>query len=392
MSAPAAAGGRRPPVDAVRPEVRALSAYTLEPPPPVRAGVARRFKLDQNESPWEPPSRIKERVVRELLGREWSRYPEFHADEVREALARRFGWPLEGILVGNGSNELLALAVEAFAGPGRELLGVLPCFGLYPVYAVRAGATPRFLGPREDLTTPLDELHRELARDPRRPVLLASPNNPTGEALAPADLAALARALEGPLLLDAAYAEHAEHDYRPLLDDHPNLLLFRTFSKAWALGGLRAGYLLAHPDLVAELLKVKLPYNVGHATAVAARVSLEEEPVARRRVALVRGRRGQWAETLRGFGLHVFPSQANFLLVRFGSAEEARRVHRGLAERGVLVRDVGGGPGLAGCLRISIGTAPAHRALRRALAEVLESFPSRGSESPPAGGGVEEDE
>jgi histidinol-phosphate aminotransferase len=364
--------GRRPPVESVRPEIRALRAYTLEAPPPLRAGVRRLFKLDQNESPWEPPRRVKERVARELVAREWSRYPELHADELRTALARRFDWPADGILVGNGSNELLALAVAAFTGPGTELLGVVPCFGLYPLYAVRAGATPRFLGPRADLGTPLDELLREVERDPRRPVLLASPNNPTGEALAPAALATLARALEAPLLLDAAYVELSDHDYRPLLDDHPNLLLFRTFSKAWALAGLRVGYLLARPELVAELLKVKLPYNVGHAAAVAARVSLEEEPAVRRRLAVVRARRGQWAEMLGGFGLHVFPSQASFLLVRLASAEAARRVDRGLAERGVLVRDVGGGPGLAGCLRISIGSAPAFRALRRALSEVLE--------------------
>lgn len=364
---------RRPPVGSVRPEIRALAAYTLKPPPPVQGGVVRFFKLDQNESPWEPPRRVKERVTEELLGRAWSRYPEFHADEVRKALSRRLDWPVDGILVGNGSNELLALAVEAFCAPGTELLGIVPCFGLYPVYAVRAGATPHFLGPREDLLTPMTELLDEVARDPRRPVLLASPSNPTGEALAPAELARLARALDAPLLLDAAYSELSEHDYRPLLDDHPNLLLFRTFSKAWALGGLRVGYLLAHPDLVAELVKVKLPYNVGHAAAVAARVSLEEEAAARRRVEVVRARRGEWARMLRDFGLHVFPSQANFLLVRLASPEEARRVYRGLAERGVLVRDVGGGPGLAGCLRITIGTAPAFRALRRALAEVLDT-------------------
>lgn len=367
-----ALAGRRPPLDSIRPEIRALAAYALEPPPPVRDGVARRFKLDQNESPWEPPRRVKERVARELVARAWSRYPEFHADEVREALSRRVDWPVEGILVGNGSNELLALSVESFTGPGGELLGVLPCFGLYPLYAVRAGARPRFLGPREDLTTPLDELHREIERDPRRPVLLASPNNPTGEALSPDDLGTLARALDAPLLLDAAYSELGDHDYRPLLDEHPNLLLFRTFSKVWALGGLRIGYLLARPELVAELLKVKLPYNVGHPAAVAARVSLEEETAARRRAEVVRARREQWAEMLRGFGLHVFPSRANFLLVRLRSPGEARRVHRGLAERGVLVRDVGGGPGLAGCLRITVGTAPAFRALRRSLAELLD--------------------
>lgn len=358
---------RRPPLDAVRPEIRALPVYRLERPPDVR----RRFRIDQNESPWEPPRRLKERVVAELLERPWSRYPEFHAEELRQALGRHHGWPADGVLVGNGSNELMATAVEAFTRPGGELLGMVPSFGLYPVYAIRAGATPRLLGPRADLSTPLDELHREIERDPRRPVLLASPNNPTGEALEPAELAALARALEAPLLLDAAYAELCRHDYRPLLDDHPNLVVFRTFSKAWALGGFRVGYLLGHPELVAELVKVKLPYNVGHPAAVAALATLEEAGAARRRVAALKARREHWAGMLRSLGFEVFPSEANFLLVRFRGAEEARRVHRELGRRGILVRDVGGGPGLAGCLRFSVGDGGVLRATRLALEEIL---------------------
>lgn len=358
---------RRPPVESVRPEIRALPVYRLERPP----DVPKRYRIDQNESPWDPPRRLKERVAAELLARPWSRYPEFHAEALREALGRHHGWPAEGVLVGNGSNELLATAVEAFARPGGELLGMVPSFGLYPVYAARIGATPRFLGPRPDLATPLDALHREIERDPRRPLLLASPNNPTGEALEPGDVAALARALEAPFLLDAAYAELCRHDYRPLLDDHPNLVLFRTFSKAWALGGLRVGYLLGHPELVAELIKVKLPYNVGHAAAVAALATLEEEGATRRRVTVLKARREGWAAMLRGFGLEALPSEANFFLVRLGSPEAARRVHGELARRGILVRDVGGGPGLAGCLRVSVGDGGALRATRRALAEIL---------------------
>lgn len=363
---------RRPPVESVRSEIRALPAFELERVPELQ----RRFKLDQNESPWEPPRRLKERVATELLARPWARYPEIHSEELRRALSHLHAWPVAGIVVGNGSNELLATAVETFVAPGGELLGLVPSFAAYPLYAVRAGARTRFLGPREDLASPLGELHREIAQDPRRPLLLASPNNPTGEALAPAALADLARALAAPLLLDAAYAEFCRHDYRPLLDEHPNLILFRTFSKAWALGGLRVGYLLGHPDLVREILKVKLPYNVGHAAAVAALVSLEAGEVQRRRVAAIRARRERWASMLAGFCLEVFPSEANFVLVRLPAAGEARRLHQGLLDRGILVRDVGVGPGLEGCLRITVGDGGALRAVRRALEEVLGSAPS----------------
>ena len=364
VAGPGGAGG---PARYVRPEVRALPVYRLDLAPV-------RHELDQNEVPWDLPRRLKREVVRRLAAADWSTYPDFHADELRRALGRRHGWPWEGVLVGNGSNELLATALEALAGPGTEVLGADPSFGLYPAFVARPGGRYRPLPPRPDLRLPCAELAAEVARDPHRPLLLCSPNNPTGDALAPERVAELAAALDAPLLVDNAYGEFSRHDYRPLLARHPNLVLFRTFSKAWSLAGLRLGYLLAHPDLVAELLKVKLPYNLGHAGRAAGLVALEAAEVAARRVAVLVGRRGQWAERLAAAGLEVFPSEANFLLVRCGAGEPgraaARRLWDGLAARGVRVRDVGGYPGLAGCLRVSVGSGRALRDVERALAEI----------------------
>ncbi len=429
----------------VRPELRALPVYHLDQTPC-------RHKLDQNEVPWEPPRRLKRRVTEALLAADWARYPDFHADALRRDLGALHGHPWEGVLVGNGSNELLGLALEALAPPGGEVLGAEPSFGLYPMFVRRAGAVPRLLPPRSDLRLPVEELLAEVERDPRRPVLLCSPNNPTGDAATPEAVEALLCRLAAPLLLDNAYGELSRHDYRPLLARHPHLLLFRTFSKAWSLAGLRLGYLLAHPDLVAELIKVKLPYNLGHAAALAGRAALAERRAAARRMSVLRGRRPQWAAALAAAGLEVFPSEANFLLVRCrpGSEEEeeeeeekdqvgkkrggrgavarsgaeedqrlrvearseatagsmargervearseataaspgaeqalrraARQVREGLAARGILVRDVGSYPGLAGCLRVSVGDGAALRATRRALAELTRSrFPLPGS-------------
>ncbi|MGD2116668.1 MAG: histidinol-phosphate transaminase, partial [Acidobacteriota bacterium] len=362
----------KPSLDAVRPEIRELGIYSLEQAP-------YRFKLDQNESPWEPPRRVKERVVRALLAERWAEYPSFHGDELRADLAERFGWPVEGVLAGNGSNELLSAALGTLLGPGRELLGAVPSFSVYGLLVVRAGGTARFLGPRDDLRLPVDELLAEIRRDPGRPLLLCTPNNPTGEALDPDRVAELARALDAPLLLDAAYGEFTRHDYRPLLDAHPNLVLFRTFSKAWALGGLRVGFLLGHPDLVREICKVKAPYNLGRASLAAAREILAAEPATRRRVRALESLRDEWRAMLEavgggrpGWSLHVYPSQANFLLVRFAERPEAARVHRGLAERGILVRDFDRAPGCAGCLRFTVGGRPALRATRAALQEMAE--------------------
>ncbi|HSM14665.1 MAG TPA: histidinol-phosphate transaminase, partial [Thermoanaerobaculia bacterium] len=255
MSAPAAA---RRPEELVRPEIRALAAYSLDLSPC-------RHKLDQNEVPWPLPRRARERAVRSLLDADWARYPDFHARALCERLADLHGWSADGVLAGNGSNELLAATLAAVCRPGSAVLGLAPGFALYRVFALVPGARLDALGPRADLRLPLDELEAEIARDPRRPVVLCSPNNPTGEAVPPDRVERLLERLEAPLLLDNAYGEFCRFDYRPLLARHRHLILFRTFTKAWSLAGIRLGYLLADPALVAELIKVKLPYNLGHA-------------------------------------------------------------------------------------------------------------------------------
>ena len=374
------------PAALVRPELRRLTAYHLDLSPC-------RHKLDQNESPFEPPARLKRQVTAQLLAADWARYPDFHADALRRDLGAFHGWPPEGILVGNGSNELLDVCLSALVLPGGEVLGREPSFGLYRMMVLKAGGVPRFLraegaepaaassaetmgapvpAPGAFMALPLRELLAEVARQPRRPLVLCSPNNPTGDALLLAEVEALLERQEGPLLLDNAYGEFCRHDYRPLLDRHPQLILLRTFSKAWALAGLRLGYLLADPRLVAELLKVKLPYNLGRAGVLAGRAVLAAAPAARRRIAAITGRREQWRQMLAAAGLRVMPSEANFLLVRSSTPAAAWQLRDGLAARGIRVRDVGAYPGLAGCLRVSVGSGAALRATRLALAEMAE--------------------
>jgi histidinol-phosphate aminotransferase len=356
----------------VRSELRELHPYTLEQ-------TACRFKLDQNEVPWDFPARLKREALARLAAVDWARYPDFHADELRRALAARLRWPMEGILVGNGSNEMLGITLEGMVRPGGEVLGVLPSFGLYEMFVRRAGGRPRFLAPRADLRLQIEELLLEIARDASRPLLLCSPNNPTGAAATVEEIDRLLEALDAPLLLDNAYGEFCRFDYRPLLDRHPNLLLFRTFSKAWSLGGMRLGYLVAHPDLVAELIKVKLPYNLNHAGVAAGLAALGGSEASARRIRVLIGRRDQWIEMLSALGLDVHPSEGNFLLVsarRVARTDETaaaacRRLRDALARDGILVRDVSRYPGLDGCFRIGVGSGPALRATRRTLEEAL---------------------
>jgi histidinol-phosphate aminotransferase len=323
--------------------------------------------------PWDLPRRFKQRAARALLDREWSLYPDFHGHRLRRAIGEREGHPWDGVLLGNGSSELLAVALSTLTERGGEVLTLLPGFGLYSALIEDAGAVPCLLGPTPELRLPLEELEREIERNPRRPVLLCSPNNPTGEAVPVERVAAIAERLEAPLLLDNAYGEFTAEDYRPLLARFPHLLIFGTFSKAWSLAGMRLGYLLADPALVAELIKVKLPYNLGHAALAAGEAALAAAPWVERTVRLLIGRREQWARMLAERGLEVFPSEANFLLVRCpGGDRQARRLLEGLARRGILVRDMTGPPGMSGCLRLSVGSGPALRATAAALDEIAD--------------------
>jgi histidinol-phosphate aminotransferase len=344
----------------VRPELRALGAYHLDLTPS-------RHKLDQNEVPWDLPRRFKEEMAARLLAADWARYPDFHADELRRDLGRLHDHPFEGVLVGNGSNELLSVALTALVAPGTEVLGAEPSFGLYRSFVLKAGGVPRFLPPRPDLKIPIDDLEAEVERDPRRPLLLCTPNNPTGDALPVERVERLLDRLQAPLLLDNAYGEFCRYDYRPLLARYPHLIVFRTFSKAWSLAGMRLGYLLADSRLVTELIKVKLPYNLGHPGVIAGRVALEADEEARRRVRLLVARRPQWAAMLAEEGFEVFSSEANFLLIRCAPPERAREVREMLEARSIRVRDVSQYPGLAGCIRVSIGTGASLRATRAAL-------------------------
>lgn len=353
----------------VRPELRQLSAYTLDRSPC-------RFKLDQNEMPFDLPRPVKLRILKPLADRPWGTYPGFNSDHLRSVIGDHQDWPADGVLLGNGSGELLALALEAIMQPGQEVLGTVPSFSLYKLLVLRSAAVPRFLPPRPDLTMPVAELEAEIERDPRRPLILCSPNNPTGEAVTPAALERVLERLQAPLLLDNAYHEFCEHDYTPLLSRHRHLMIFRTLSKAWTMAAWRLGYLLADPALVTELIKVKLPYNLNFASALAAEAALAAPAAVGRRVRTVKGRRLQWALMFEDLGFEVFPSQTNFLLIRH---PRAAALNRGLAQRGIRMRDVSGYPGLDCCFRVSVGSGLALRATRLALTELLHEEGERES-------------
>jgi histidinol-phosphate aminotransferase len=354
------------PLRFVKPAVRAQQAYTL---------AARRapVKINQNENPFDLPESLKRRVLEPALRRPWSRYPEFHPRELLEALARHAGWHPEGVLAGNGSNELIEALLLVTVGPGTPVLVPQPTFTLYGLLTRILGGelveVP--LGPRFEYD--VDALSAAARAAPAALSIVCSPNNPTGTTLGVADVGRLCREAPGLVVVDEAYHEFSGRSVVPLLGEHSNLVVLRTFSKAMAMAGLRVGYLLAAPELVREVDKARLPYNLNFFSQQAALAALEEREALEAGVARIVRLRGELFRALAALpGVSPVPSEANFMLFELERADP-QAVFEALYVQGVLVRDVSSYPRLGRCLRVSVGSETENARFLECLGQALRS-------------------
>jgi len=340
-----------------------LRAYTMSPD---RA----RVKINQNENPWEAPARIKTETLRRLEERKWSRYPDFTPASLHSRLAEFSGWQAEGIIAGNGSNELIQALLMVTVGPGKRVLICEPTFALYRQITTVLGGEVISLPLTSDLGYDTEALHRGAKDLQPHVTIICSPNNPTGCRLGDDDLSALLKSTKRLVIIDEAYHEFAEHSVVPLLRDHENLVVLRTFSKAMALAALRVGYLLAAPELANEVSKAVLPYNLNAVSQTAAEVAVEMyedelQPLVQR---IITERERLFGELDRIAGLTPVRSNANFMVVR--SSINPKQVFAELLKRNILIRDVSGYPMLSDYFRLSVGTPEENDLLLSALREI----------------------
>jgi histidinol-phosphate aminotransferase len=320
-----------------------------------------RVKLDQNESPEDLPPELKARAVERLARLPWNRYPELNAEDVLAAVAKHEGWDERGVVLSPGSNVLiLALATAA-----RTVLDTIPAFPYYHGGAEAAGTPWRGipLGPEFELPT---AALLEAMGDRAGPgvLFLTNPHAPTGRLFEAADIEALAkRAAEKDWLfvVDEAYQAFSGTDYRGLARKNPNVAVLRTFSKSWSLGGVRAGYLLASPEVAAVARACVAPFRIPvHTTAILLSV-LESPGYIAPMVERIRAERERLREALtRETRWRVYPSATNFLLVR---TADAAATQAKLLERGILVRRQDHSPVMKGCVRITVGSPAENDAL-----------------------------
>lgn len=377
-----ASGGVRLPL---RPELRDVEPYGA---PQLDVPV----QLNVNENPYPPGPAVVESIASAVRGAATlNRYPDRDFLALRTDLGRYLsadhGAELgpERLWAANGSNEVMLHLLQAFGGPGRTAVSFAPTYSMYPEYA-RDTHTRWVLGRRaEDFTLDPEHAREVVVREQPAVILLASPNNPTGTALplgtvvAVCEAAREVRVTDGGapasavVVVDEAYGEFRRSgtpSALTLLDDHPNLAVTRTMSKAFALAGARVGYLAASRELVDALRVVRLPYHLSTVTQAVARAALAHSGELLAQVDTLRAERDATVAWLRGQthrdgrAVEVADSDANFAL--FGTFGDRHAVWRGLLDRGVLVRETGPD----GWLRVSIGTPEEMGAFRNALVEV----------------------
>lgn len=308
---------------------------------------ARLIKLNTNENPYACSPLVAEAI--EAEARRLHLYPSPCADALRAKAAQIYDVREGQILVGNGSDELLSILVRACTQPGDVVAYPVPTYSLYRTLAEAAGARAVELPWQDDAIPP------GLADVDARVIFLCSPNSPTGLALPLEEIAAFARRAACVVVVDEAYADFGTTTALSILDDHPNMMVLRTFSKSFSLAGLRLGLGFAGEELVAELVKIKDSYNVSRLAIAAGVAALEDHAWMRSNVARVRATRARVTARLRSAGFDVRDSSANFLWVDCQDHGGGKAVYDRLRQAGVLVRYFDQ-EGLRGGVRITIGT------------------------------------
>ncbi len=353
-------------MDRLRPPRKELEALTPYDAKDVRAEVM----LASNENPMNLPGELLEKLGDVVTRIPFNRYPDPLAGKLREMIAEANGLEPGNVLVGNGGDELIFDLLLAWGGPGRTLVDLPPTFAMYGIDAEVTGTEVVRIPRTADYCIDGDALLERLKPGDVDIVMIANPNNPTGTLASETLLIDVLNATDALVLVDEAYFEFSRHTMRPHMSRHPNLVILRTFSKAFSLAGLRAGYLLAHEDVISELTKVRQPYSVNRFTQVAAQLVFRERPVFEAGISQLLRHRDMLIHGLSALPeVTVFPSEANFVLFKVPHASAVWRDL--LHEHSVLVRDFSRAPGLEDCLRVSVGTEEEVGRFLKGMDEIL---------------------
>lgn len=342
------------------PAIQNISGYTAPAQGKVRA------KLNQNENPYEISDDIKSQIIKGIESLYWGRYPQY-IPTLRDKLAKRYNRASEEILPGNGSNQLSYALFTTLTQIGDKVVSAPPTFSLFDLVEKIHRVDSVHVNLREDFSMDKKKFIEE-SRTAKLSIIV-SPNNPTGNEYDLDFLEDVCKAADGFIFWDEAYGEFTDKTAIPLLDKYPNLIISRTFSKAFSLAGLRAGYLFAHPEIIEAIQKVAVPYNLNIMSEFIASTLLDNIDWMEEKIQLILTERERLYSKLQQLEkIQVFPSQANFLLCKM---ENKKQVYQDLMDKGVLVRNMSGHPLLEDTFRVTVGTTEENNIFLEALKEVL---------------------
>lgn len=338
--------------------------------PYVSPQIPARHRLNTNESPYAPPQAVIDDVIAAMRELALNRYPDRDATGLFNAIAEHVSWPSEGLWVANGSNEVFLHLFLTFGGHGRKSMTFEPTYSLHSLIPRIAGTETVQMDRGVDWEIDVERALDEIDRKAPEIVIVCSPNNPTGGVELRATIEALLQAAPGLVVVDEAYVEFMSpgDSVKPLLDTYPNLVVTRSFSKAWRLAGARLGYMLADPSVVEDLRRVKLPYHLSAMTQLIGEAALRHTDETFELVEALVAQRERLTAELQTLGLKVFPSHANFVLFE---VPDPPAVWQALLDRGVLVRQYEGEDRLDRCLRVTCGLPEETDAFMDALRDVI---------------------
>jgi histidinol-phosphate aminotransferase len=344
-----------------RSNIQAMSGYM----PGEQPGDDGFIKLNTNENPY-PPSPKVYAALRKTIGASLRLYPQPMSDSLCAAAAAVYGMKIENVVAGNGSDELLSIILRCFVETGDRVAYPVPTYSLYDTLVeIQAGVAVRVPFP-EDFAVP-----EGLARQDARLTILCNPNAPSGTLVPLPEIAKLARAVAGILIVDEAYVDFAASEGAsaiPLIQQFPNLIVLRTLSKSFSLAGMRIGLAIASPEIVAGLNKVRDSYNLDRLSIAAGTAALEDLAWMKRNAWRIQRSRQRLANGLKRLGYQAYPSDSNFILARQRD-KNLRPVYEELKRRKILVRYFDT-PDLHDCLRITVGKPKEVRALLDELAAI----------------------
>ena len=330
-----------------------------------------RAYLSANENPRDVETEIRQKIISAIRKVPLNRYPDPLANDLRDMIAEANGLDRDQVLLGNGGDELLFNIALAWGGPGRKFLNLPPTFSVYAANARLTGTEVVDVPRLADYSIDEEAVFARLEQGDIDYVIVASPNNPTGKLANEEFLVKLLNATDALVLVDEAYFEFSRTTMRPYLAMHKNLLILRTFSKAFSLAGVRMGYILGNAEVIREFLKVRQPYSVDAVSqAIAREVFSERQKFERGIMAIISERNRLLEELAKVPGVTVYPSDSNYILFKL---EGADKVWEALYARGILVRDFSHTPMLENCLRVSVGTEEENNEFLAALREIVAS-------------------